>query len=39
MMLAAGRGTDLILSAEGGDEIEAIEALKTLVDDKFGERE
>lgn len=39
MMLAAGHGTNLIVSADGGDEAEALSALETLVKEKFGEQE
>lgn len=37
MMLAAGKGTVLRLSADGRDEQEAIEALLSLIADRFGE--
>jgi phosphocarrier protein len=37
MMLAAGLGAQVELEAEGPDEQVAAEALKALVDDKFGE--
>ena len=39
MMLAASAGTNLTLSAEGPDEQAAIEALKALITDRFGEPE
>jgi len=39
MMLAACKGTDLILRAEGDDAHTALEAIKILVDDRFGEPE
>ncbi|MGD2082078.1 MAG: HPr family phosphocarrier protein [Chromatiales bacterium] len=39
MMLAAGRGTQLMLTAEGEDEGAAVEALGDLVDQRFGEDE
>ena len=39
MMLQAGVGTELTLAVEGEDEIEAIEAIIALVEDKFGEAE
>lgn len=39
MMLAASKGTDLVLQAEGSDESDAIAALKQLVNDRFGEAE
>jgi phosphotransferase system HPr (HPr) family protein len=37
MMLAAARGTQLILRAEGEDEEKALAELKKLVDNRFGE--
>jgi phosphocarrier protein HPr len=37
MMLAAGLGAEIELEVEGLDEQAAAEALKALVDDKFGE--
>ena len=37
MMLAAGPGTTICVEAEGVQATEAIEALKALVDDGFGE--
>lgn len=37
LTLAAAQGTQLNLTAQGGDETEAVEALRTLVEDKFGE--
>ncbi len=37
MMLAASRGTDLIIYADGSDEAEAAESLAALVADGFGE--
>ncbi len=39
MMLAASKGTDLILQAEGNDEQQAIISLTDLVNDRFGEKE
>ena len=39
MMLAAGIGTTVELDAEGEKEQEALQALKALIDDKFGEGE
>jgi len=39
MMLAAGKGTELELEANGPDEAQAITALVSLVDDRFGEDE
>jgi phosphocarrier protein len=37
MMLAACRGTELLLKAEGSDAEEALEAIEKLVNDRFGE--
>jgi phosphocarrier protein len=37
MMLAAERGAELTLRAEGADEVEALAALVRVVNDKFGE--
>lgn len=37
MMLAAGKGTTVQLHAEGGDAQQALDAIKELFDDKFGE--
>jgi phosphotransferase system HPr (HPr) family protein len=37
LMLAASRGTELRLFADGDDESEAIEALRSLFADGFGE--
>jgi phosphocarrier protein HPr len=37
MMLAAERGAELLLRAEGEDETEALAALVRVVNDKFGE--
>ena len=39
MMLAAGKGTEIELVADGPDEVEALERLATLVEDRFGEGE
>ena len=39
MMLAAAKGTELEVCAEGKDEKIAIEALTELVNDRFGEGE
>jgi len=37
LLLAAARGTTIRISAEGGDEADAVEALVTLVQSGFGE--
>lgn len=39
MMLAASQGTELELKIDGGDEQEAFDAMKALIDDYFGEGE
>jgi len=39
MMLAASKGTDLILGADGSDAEEAIDAIEQLINDRFGEDE
>ena len=39
MMLAAGFGSEVELEVSGADEAEAAEAIRTLIDDKFGEGE
>ena len=39
MMLAASKGSKVVLEATGADEQAAIEALAVLINDKFGEGE
>ena len=39
MMLAAGLGTEVLIEVEGEDEQAAMEALRALIDGKFGEGE
>lgn len=39
MMLAAGKGACIDIEAEGRDESEALEALTTLINNRFGEDE
>jgi phosphocarrier protein HPr len=39
MMLAAGVGTEVEIEAEGADEAAAMDALRALVQNKFGEGE
>lgn len=39
MMLAAAKGSVIEVEAQGSDEVQAIEALQTLVNDYFGEGE
>jgi phosphocarrier protein HPr len=37
MMLAANKGSKIVLETEGDDEVVAIDALAALIEDKFGE--
>ena len=39
MMLAASRGTELVITVHGGDEQQAADILETLIADRFGEAE
>ena len=39
MMLAAGKGSKVVVETQGDDEQEALEALLKLIADKFGEGE
>ncbi|SMF54188.1 phosphocarrier protein [Alteromonadaceae bacterium Bs31] len=39
MLLAASKGTDIVLRTEGDDEAEAMEALVTLINNRFDEGE
>ncbi len=39
MMLAASKGTRLVLIINGDDEADATQALLSLINDKFGENE
>ena len=39
MMLAAGKGSKVVIETEGDDEDAALEALLKLIADKFGEGE
>lgn len=39
MMLAAGMGTEVEIEVDGEREQEAMDALRKLIDDKFGEGE
>jgi phosphocarrier protein HPr len=39
MMLAASRGTELVIMVQGTDEVEAADSLVHLVEDRFGEQE
>ena len=37
MMLAAAKGVELTVQATGSDEVEAVQALTDLINNKFGE--
>ena len=39
MMLAAAKGSSILLSVQGNDESEAVSGLERLFKDKFGEKE
>ena len=39
MMLAASKGSELTLSADGSDEAQAVERLSMLIEQRFGEDE
>ena len=39
MMLAAGKGSSIQVIANGRDENDALDALETLITDRFGEEE
>ena len=39
MMLAAGIGSQVTIETDGDQEQEAMDALRALIDDKFGEGE
>lgn len=39
MMLAAAKGTTVVIDTEGADEDEAMQALEELIADRFGEEE
>ena len=39
LMLAAAKGSELTLTVDGDDESQAMDTLKTLIADKFGEDE
>jgi phosphocarrier protein len=39
MMLAAGKGSKVIVETDGADEVEAMDALQALIADYFGEGE
>lgn len=37
LMLGAGQGTNLSITAQGTDALEAVDALEKLINDRFGE--
>ena len=39
MMMAAARGTTILVQADGGDEDRALDGMERLFKDKFGEKE
>ncbi|MFT5503013.1 MAG: phosphocarrier protein HPr [Gammaproteobacteria bacterium] len=39
MMLAASRGTEVLLEVEGSDQEDCMEAVKNLINNRFGESE
>lgn len=39
MMLAAAKGSHIVIEADGSDEVDAMAALQTLINDYFGEGE
>ena len=39
MMLAAGQGSEIEIEADGSDEAAAVQALRELIDGRFGEGE
>lgn len=39
MMLAAGKGSTIVVETDGDDEQQALEAILKLIADKFGEGE
>lgn len=39
LTLAAARGTELVIEAEGADEAQALEAVAELIAERFGEEE
>ena len=39
MMLAAARGSRVVIETDGPDEVEAMRALQTLIAERFGEDE
>ena len=39
LTLAAARGTELVIEADGADERQALDALTQLIEERFGEDE
>lgn len=39
MMLAAGKGAKVTIEASGVDEVECVDALSSLINERFGEEE
>ena len=39
MMLAAGKGSSILVETEGADEAPAMQAIQALIADRFGEEE
>lgn len=39
MMLAAGKGTHVVVETDGPDEMEALDAVVALIEGSFGDRE
>ena len=39
MMLAASQGTDVLITVDGEDEVQALEAVTQLIDNRFDEDE
>jgi phosphocarrier protein len=39
MMLAAAKGSKIVIETEGNDEVAAMQALQSLIADRFGEGE
>ena len=39
MMLAAAKGSEICVSVEGDDEVEALDAITQLIENRFGEEQ
>jgi len=39
MMLAAAKGSKIVVETDGADEVSAMQAIRTLIADRFGEGE